>query len=296
MQTFDVIVIGQGYAGLCAAKAAQARGLKTANFEAELFGGLIINVNELDPAPGEVHSGVELASNLAMENMEVGVENVADQVSAIERAGNQLRVQTASGDAYAARHVIVASGAAFKTLGVPGEEEFVGRGVSNCADCDGPMFQGQEAVVVGGGDSAFQEALSLAMYCSKVTLIYRGAAPRARADLIERVAADARFVQMPNTEIVAIEGSQAVEAVKIRTADGEQRLACTGVFVFVGLEPRSALVPVEVARDEAGALMTDDKCATSIPGLWVIGAARHGFGGMLTDAEADAQRVAAALR
>ncbi len=299
MQRFDVIVIGQGYAGLTAARLAVERGLSTANFEAALFGGLIINLNELDPVPeGAEHSGAELASNLAMSNMDKGVVTVSEGVIALERGDDDLWVVKTDSEAYAARHVIVASGARLRKLGVPGEAEFFGQGVSECADCDGPMFSGMETVVVGGGDSAFQEALALSQFASKVTIVMRGAAPRARADLIEHAAANPKLVQLTNTQVLAIEGAggKGVEAVRIKTAGQEERvLAAGGVFVFIGLEPNTEFLPADLSRDAAGALITSEQCATALPGLWAIGAVRSGYGGLLTDAAADAERVIAAL-
>ena len=299
MDNFDVIVVGQGYAGLTAARLANERGLRTANFEAQLFGGLIINLNELDPVPeGAEHSGAELASNLAMSNMDKGVETVSEAVTAIERAANgRWTVRTDSGS-HSARHVVIASGARLRKLGIPGEAEFFGQGVSECADCDGPMFSDMETVVVGGGDSAFQEALALCQFASKVTLLMRGSGPRARADLVEQAAANPKLVQLTHTTLVAIEGvpGKGVESVRIQTqGKAEERLPVSGVFVFVGLEPNTGFLPADLARDAAGALVTTEQCATALPGLWAIGAVRSGYGGLLSDAAADAARAVAAM-
>jgi len=296
MSAYDVIVIGQGYAGLTAAKLCVQKGLRTANFEAEMFGGLIVNVNELDPGPGGEHaSGVDVASNLAMENMEAGVEAVSEPVNAVARGANGAWTVTTDGGSYSAPQVIVATGARFRALGIAGETELVGRGVSHCADCDGPMYGGKEAVIVGGGDSAFQEALALAQYCSKVTMVYRGAAPRARADLVARVAAAGKIVQLSNARPLAILGSDGVDGLQIECAGAVQTIACAGVFIFAGLEPNTACVPGEAARDATGALVVSERCATSLPGLWAIGAVRAGFGGTLDDAAADAATVVAGL-
>ena len=293
MESYDVIVIGQGFAGLTAAKLCAEKGLRTANFEAEMFGGLIVNINELDPGPGGEHgSGVDLASNLAMANMETGIESVSEPVESIARAGNGLVV---NGN-YSAPQVIIATGARHAALGIPGEDEFVGRGVSHCADCDGPMFMGKDAVLVGGGDSACQEALALAQYASKVTMVYRGAALKGRADLVARVNAEAKIAQIANATPVAITGgSSGVEAVRISHGGAEQSIPCAGVFIFAGLTPNSECAPAEVARDAGGALVVDARCATSVPGLWAIGAVRAGYGGTLDDAAADAAAVVAAL-
>jgi thioredoxin reductase (NADPH) len=299
MESFDVIVIGQGYAGLAAARLAIQRGLRTANFEAQCMGGLIININELEQVPqGAEHSGAELASNIAMSNMDRGVATMSDAVIGVERGADGSWVVRTDSGAYAARHVIVASGARLRKLGVPGEEEFFGQGVSECADCDGPMFQGMETVIVGGGDSAFQEALALSAFATRVTMVMRGTAPRARADLVERVAANPKVVQLPNTRLLAINGApgKGVDSVRLETdGHGESTLPTAGVFIFIGLEPNTGFLPTDLKRDAAGALMTSDQCATALPGLWAIGAVRSGYGGMLTDAAADAERVIADL-
>jgi len=299
MHNFDAIVIGQGYAGLSAAKLIAAQGLRAANFESECMGGLIVNVNELDPAPPDSpHSGAELASALALSNVEQGVSSVSDAVVAVSRVDGSWGVRTES-DSYLARRVVVASGARLRKLGVPGEEEFFGQGVSECADCDGPLFQGMETVVVGAGDSAFQEALTLSQFASKVTMLIRGSAPRARRDMLERAAADPKIVQLRHTTVTAILGTPGtgVDGVRvINEGTGEKSIPCAGVFVFIGLAPNTAFLPESLSRDASGALITSDQCATDLPGLWAIGAVRSGFGGTLKDAEADARQVAAALR
>jgi thioredoxin reductase (NADPH) len=298
MDKFDAIIIGQGFAGLSAARLAAQRGLRTANFEGEMTGGLIINVNELDPLPaGAEHSGAELASNIAMLNLDNGVESVSDAVVGMVCEGSGWSVKTANGT-YGARHVVVASGARLRKLNVPGEENFFGQGVSVCADCDGPLFSDQETVVVGGGDSAYQEAVTLAQYARKVTLLLRSDVPRARPELVARAVENPRISLLTGTRVLEVVGEpgKGVDGVRIASnGHGEQTLTCTGVFVFIGLEPNTAFLPAEVQRDPSGALVVSPQCATNLPGLWAIGAVRAGFGGLLTDAAADAERVIAAL-
>ncbi|WP_323013581.1 NAD(P)/FAD-dependent oxidoreductase [Devosia sp.] len=297
MEQFDVVVLGQGYAGLKAAELAAASGLRTASFEGAMAGGLVMSINELDPVPGGVAtSGAELTGAMAMANMDGGVETKFAAASGLRRDGEGWIVTSEEGDCRAA-NVILATGARLRKLGVPGEAELAGRGVSECADCDGPLYQGKDGVIVGGGDSAFQEALALAHYAANVTIVMRGESPRARADLVAAVAAAANICVLPQTEVSAILGdAQAgVTGVRLRDAAGERVLDCASVFVFIGLEAQSQLLPGEAGRDAAGAVLTSQTCATDLPGLWAIGAVRSGFGGLLSDAGDDAARVIAAL-
>src|SRR5262245_40603759 len=182
---YDLIVIGEGIAGLTCASHAASLGLRTATTEGNIFGGLVINVAELEGYEGG-GSGVDLASTLMEANANAGVENLGATANAIEAAGNVIKVRTDGGE-HTARAAVIGSGARLNKLDVPGEEAFDHRGVSQCADCDGPMFQGEHVVVVGGGDSAFQEAAALAHYVDKVTILMRGAQPRARTSLVDRV-------------------------------------------------------------------------------------------------------------
>ena len=177
---YDLIVIGEGISGLTCANHAARAGLKVATFESNLFGGLVININELEGYPEDRQtSGAEFASELVEANGGLNIDSVQEPVTSVNAAGSGFEVKT-GGARYAARQVVAASGARLKKIGVPGEAEYEGRGVSQCADCDGPMFQNEEVAVVGGGDAALQEALVLAKYCGKVHVLNRGERLRAR--------------------------------------------------------------------------------------------------------------------
>jgi thioredoxin reductase (NADPH) len=292
---FDVIIIGEGIAGLTAAGALAKHGLSAATFEQQLFGGLVLNVNELDPAPpGAEAGGAAFAAELSQANAEAGVASIQEPVTGIAAADGGFTVTTGNGSTRA-RQVIVASGARLKMLGVPGEAEFEGRGVSKCADCDGPMFQNETVAVIGGGDSALQEALVLSHYCGKVMLIHRGTAFSAQRHFIEQVAASEKIEPRFGTTVEAILGGNMVEKLRIRHAGGSEEIPCAGVFAYIGLEPNGSFLPAEVKRDARGFITTSDALETSLPGVWAAGAVRSGCGGSLNDAMTEATRAADAV-
>ena len=291
---YDVIVIGAGITGLTAARQLVQSGLKTANVEALMFGGLVVNINELD---GETHgSGTDLASNLMMEISDLGVENLSETVTAIARDGAGVSVTTDAGKHHA-RAVIIASGAKLKRLGIPGEAEYEYKGVSQCADCDGPMYKDEEVVVVGGGDSALQEALVLAEFCKRVHLVHRGAKFRARQHLVDALAAHANIVPAFNSVAEEILGGKMVEKVRVRNvaANSASDIDCAGFFAYVGLQPVCDFVPAEAARDASGCLVTDASLQTAIAGIYAAGAVRAGYGGLLTHAIAEGKAAAEAV-
>jgi thioredoxin reductase (NADPH) len=291
--TYDVIVIGAGITGLTASKALAQRGVAVANLEGNLFGGLVTNVNELEGA--YAGSGADFASNLMMEVGDLGCAALSETVTDVAADRGELIIGTDAGE-HRARALIVASGAALKRLGVPGETELEYKGVSHCADCDGPIFQGQDVVVVGGGDSALQEALVLSHFCASVRVVHRGPAFTARSHWVDALRVRDNVTALPNSEIDAIEGGDAVEAVRVRSlADGTtQRIPCAAVFAYIGLAPSTRFLPSAVRRDAEGAIVTDDALATAMPGVFAAGAARAGYGGTLADAVREGERAASA--
>jgi len=295
-QTYDLIVIGEGVSGLTCALEAARSGLRVATLESSLFGGLVLNVNELDGYPGE-ESGTNFASALMQSCAEAGATSIQEEVTAISTHGPAFDAVTRAGT-HGARAVVIASGARLKKLGIPGEREFEGRGVSWCADCDAPMFQNEDVVVVGGGDSALQEALVLANFCRSVRVATRGDRLRAQKHLVDKAAANSKISILHKTTVDAILGSKMVETVRLKsTADAKtEHIGAAGVFAYVGLEPNSGFVPQSMARDDGGHIMTDAAFETTMRGIWAIGAVRAGYSGLLRDAVPEAKRAAKAVR
>ena len=288
-RTYDLIVIGEGVSGLTCAGHAVRAGLKVATLEAKLFGGLVLNVNELHGYPG-AESGTDLASGLMQANAEAGVTSIQEPVTNIQVADGGFEV-VASGT-YGAHQVVIASGARLKKLGVPGEKEFEGRGVSSCADCDAPMFQNEEVVVVGGGDSALQEALVLAKFCRRVHIVHRGSRFRAQKHFTDHAAAEPKISIIWNTTVEAILGAKMVEKVRLKRDGKTEEIAAAGVFAYVGLEPNAGFAPSGIARDERGYLVANDAGETGVAGIWAVGAVRAGYSGLLIDAALEARKVA----
>lgn len=286
-KNYDVIVIGSGVTGLTATAQllrSQPK-LTVANIEAEIFGGLVTNINELD---GEIQgSGIDFAAGLAVEATDLGATMLSERVEKITENTSSWTVTTTEG-MYQARAVIIASGATLKKLGIPGEAEFEHKGISSCADCDGPIFSGKDVVVVGGGDSALQEARVLANFCRHVHVLNHSFKFTAKQHLVEAVGACPNVTVRHQIELRAILGNQSVEKVLVRDlADNtEGEVACSGVFAFIGLRPADKFVSSSVGRDADGFLITDASLKLD-RGLFAAGAVRSGYGGMLEHAAAE---------
>ncbi len=291
--SYDVVVIGEGISGLTAAKLLGEGGARVATFEALMYGGLILNVNDLHPGPDERRqSGSELTAGLMETNAELGVDSIQDPVVGLGRADSGIDVKTAS-SSYRARHVILAAGARLKKLNVPGEVEFEGRGVSQCADCDGPMNFDADIVVIGGGDSALQEALVLTQFGKKVHIVMRRDEFRARKELVDAVTDNPKIRVIKNASVTSIIGGKVVQGVKLAHSDGRsEQLPCSAVFPYVGIEPNTDFLPSEIERDADGLVVTDDALRTQWPEVWAVGALRSGYQGLIPNAIAEATRAA----
>jgi thioredoxin reductase (NADPH) len=296
---WDVAIVGGGIAGLTAAWHAVRRGLAPCLFEPQPgYGGQVATVNEIDdwPATGPV-SGVELAASLAAELSHEIVELNHEAVASVQAEGELLRVSCAS-HSVRARRVIAASGGRLRTLGVPGEEALRGKGVSQCAHCDGGFFRNQDVVVVGGGDAALQEALVLAETSRTVYLVARSRL-KARAAYVERAAGKPNVHFVWDSTVDAIDGKDGVTGVRLRNlrTGATSELACSGVFPFVGVAAETAYLPAGVRRDGHGCVLTDAELRSSLAGVFAVGALRSGYGGDLVSAAGEAAlAVAVAAR
>ena len=274
MREFDLVVIGAGVAGLTAAMHAARCGLSVAVVERMGVGGQIAAAERIENFPGfpQGVSGAELGPLLHEQAEAAGAEFVLDTVEGLAVEGDWRVIHCAS-EPLKARAVIVAAGSALKSLGVPGEEAFLGRGVSHCASCDGHFFSGQDVCVIGGGNSALDEALVLTEHAARVTIFHRGATFDAQRVLIDRVAANGKIEMVPSTAVEEIFGDDSVSGVRLRdlTSRTVRDHAIKGVFVYVGLEPNSAFVRGVVAVDPAGHIDTDIMMRTSVPGIFAAG-------------------------
>ncbi|MBI4195586.1 MAG: FAD-dependent oxidoreductase [Betaproteobacteria bacterium] len=294
---WDLVVVGGGIAGLTAAWHAARRGLAAALFEAQPgCGGQVATVNVLDdwPAAGPA-SGVELAAALVAKLHAEAVELFHEPVTHVMH-GNGVLLVEAQHRTLRARRIVAASGARLRALGVPGEDALRGRGVSQCAHCDGHFFRGRDVIVVGGGDAALQEALVLSELCRSVSIVAR-ARLRARRGFVERAVGKTNVRFIWDSVVEAVLGSGAVTGVRLRNVgDGTStEIACSGVFPFVGVEPASAFLPQAMRRDGAGRVMTDERCRTSEPAVFAIGALRSGYAGDLVSAVGEAALAVAGI-
>ncbi|PQA89537.1 NAD(P)/FAD-dependent oxidoreductase [Hyphococcus luteus] len=275
---YDVVVVGGGLAGMSAGLTSARLGRKTAILTGGLPGGQLVSIEHIDGVPGfpEGVPGYDLCPMTQEQCDAAGVAFLQDACDGLEADGDKWRLATASGPVSAGA-VIVASGSSFAKLGAPGEEEFQGRGVSDCASCDGPLLRGKTTLVVGGGDSAMQEALALAEHVEKVIMIERGAALNGQAAYKEKVeASDKIELQFGKTVSEILGDDNGVAGVKVKDAASgdEVEVKTAAVFVFAGLVPNSAFLKDAVPLDEKGRIVTDASMRTSAKGVLAAGAVR----------------------
>jgi thioredoxin reductase (NADPH) len=271
----DVIVIGSGPAGYTAAVYAARAQLTPLVFEGTQFGGALMTTTEVENYPGfrDGITGPELMDQMREQALRFGADLRMEDVDEVSLDG-PVKSVTVGGETYQARAVILAMGAAARHLGVPGEDKLLGMGVSTCATCDGFFFRDQDIAVVGGGDSAMEEATFLTRFARSVTLIHRREEFRASRIMLERAKANEKITFLLNTQVVEVEGDNRVTGVRVRnSATGEEStLSVTGVFVAIGHDPRSELVRGQVDVDADGyVVVRDHTTSTSIEGVFAAG-------------------------
>jgi thioredoxin reductase (NADPH) len=300
VEEFDVIIVGAGPAGLCAAMYAGRGLLKAVLLEQGVPGGELLNTEWIDDYPGFEHVlGRDLARKMADHALVFGADIRQEQVEAITRRPDGVfEVVTSAENIYEAPAVILTAGGTPTKLEVPGEVEYAGRGVSYCAVCDGAFFKGETIAVVGGGDAAVEEADYLTRYAEKVYVIHRRDQFRASKILQERLFANPKIEVIWNKRVVELKGTPSgLHSLDLEdTLTGEaSSLAVTGCFIFIGFRPNTGLVKQHFAHDAAGYVITDERMMTSIPGLFAAGDLRVQLTRQITTAVGDATTAAIAV-
>jgi thioredoxin reductase (NADPH) len=299
-EELDVIIVGAGPAGLCAAIYAGRGLLRSVLLERGVPGGELLNTEWIDDYPGFEHVlGHQLADLMTAHAKKFGADIRQEPVEAIVRRDDGIfEVATGMDRVYEAPAVILTAGGTPTKLEVPGELEYAGRGVSYCAVCDGAFFKGETLAVIGGGDAAVEEADYLTRYGSKVYVIHRRDEFRASKLLQERLFANPKIEVIWNKRVREFKGGPAgLQSIELQdTQTGEDsNLAATGAFVFIGFRPNTHLVKQHVEHDPAGYLITDDRMMTSLPGLFAAGDVRAQLTRQITTAVGDATTAAIAV-
>lgn len=276
MNLYDVIIIGSGPAGLTAGIYTSRAKLKTLLIEKSLAGGQIATTDHIENYPGfPTGSGQELTVIMEEQAKKFGTEFMAAEVVAVEQSGSEIIVSTSHSEPRAPA-VILATGCASRKLNTPGEDEFIGRGVSFCATCDGPFFEELPIMVVGGGDAAVEEALYLTRFAEKVYLVHRRDTLRATKVVQERAFANEKIEFVLDSVVEEILGDELLEQVVVKNVKSGQRreIAVNGIFVYVGFLPNTGFVPGQVKMSENGYIITNDRMETSVPGIFAAGDCR----------------------
>ena len=271
---YDVVTIGGGPAGLTAGLYSARDRLSSLLIEKGLVGGMINEAERVDNYPGfpEGIGGTELTRLMHKQATKHGLETIYADVTALEIKKESRVVRTAQ-DSFTTRAVIIASGSEREKLGVPGEKEFTGKGVSYCATCDAPFFSGKTVAVVGGGNTAIYEALHLAKFAAGVVVIHRRDQLRATTVIQERAFAEPKIEFLWNTVVQAIEGSSLVERLILRQVDTDKQstLKVGGVFLAIGLKPNTGYLKDVLPLDNLGRIITNERMETDIPGIFAAG-------------------------
>ena len=287
----DIIVVGGGPAGMTAALYALRNGKSVLVIEKESFGGQMTQSPKIENYPGKLQvSGMELADEVMDQILEQGADIEIETVAGISRDGESWIVATEEGGAYEAKAVIIATGVKHRMLGLPGEDDLVGDGISYCAVCDGDFYTDKVVCVVGGGNSALQDAILLAEKCKEVIMLLRRQVFRGEEKLQEVLLSHTNVSTRMDVVISSlIAGSNGLEAVEIanRTTGEKQRVDCDGLFVAIGLVPENGAFAELADLNDWGYFDSDESCTTKTPGIFVAGDCRNKEIRQITTATAD---------
>ncbi|MFN7065018.1 MAG: thioredoxin-disulfide reductase [Aquificaceae bacterium] len=282
---YDALIVGGGPAGLTAGLYCARAKLNTLLFEKGILGGQIAITDLVENYPGfpEGISGKELTQKFKQQAERFGLQIVRREVSKIEKVAKEIFVHLRTGEVLRSKTVILTVGSNPRRFGVVGEKEFLNRGVSYCATCDGALFEGVPIAVIGGGDSATQESLFLTRSASKVHLVHRRDQLRAQKGLQERVFSNPKIEFVANKVVEEIRGGDFVEKILLRDIrDGSlSELTVEGVFIFIGLEPNTGFLKGTIGLDDKGYIITDDRMRTSMEGVFAGGDCRSGATGQV---------------
>ncbi|GHV80188.1 thioredoxin reductase [Spirochaetia bacterium] len=278
----DLLILGAGPAGLAAAQYGSRANLKVLAIEQMSPGGQALLIDKLENYPGDLNprSGFDFAEDMRRQAENFGAKIIGDGVLSLEKTGSLFSAVLDSGRTLRAYAVILATGASHRSLGIPGEAEFAGRGVSYCASCDGPFFKGKKILVVGGGDAACDEARYLSLLTDKVILAHRRDAFRAQKGVAQRVLENPRIEVRFNTRPVEIRGDKQVTAVLLEDSAAKKQYEepADAVFIFAGTVPQIGFIPAAWTQgaftDKAGYIITDQRMESAIPGLFAAGDVR----------------------
>jgi thioredoxin reductase (NADPH) len=292
---YEVVIIGGGPAGLTAGLYASRSRLNTLLLERGLAGGQIANAEQVDNYPGfpDGISGFELGRSMHQQAEKYGMKTIIAEATGIELRWGQKVVKTTEGE-FTAKAIIIASGSERHKLGIPGEEEFIGKGVSYCATCDAAFFREQPVAVVGGGDAAITEALHLAKFASKVTVIHRRHQLRASRILQEKAFSEPKIEFLWDTIVEKIEGGDLVERISLhQVITGEKSaLEIAGIFISIGFKPNTDCLKGILPLDAAGHVITNEKMETEVPGIFAAGDVRSNSGRQAITAAGDGATAA----
>jgi thioredoxin reductase (NADPH) len=297
MDYYDIVIVGAGMAGLSAGLYGGWLGHSTLVLERELVGGQVINADRIENFPGfpDGISGADLIAHTRTQALRFGLKTAYQEAQEIRRSGENWLVRATESE-YGAKAVIIASGGQQRALGIKGEAEFKGRGISHCATCDGPFYTDKPVLVVGGGDTALDEGLFLTAFASKVTIMHYGNDLDASPTLTRRAQANPKIEFMLDSALEEIYGSSAVEAARLRNVKTQSRssLAVAGIFICVGFEAPTGFLKGLVNLDPQGHIEVDLSMQTSMPGIFAAGYARQRTAGQLASVAGDGVTAAVA--